>query len=171
MTWRKRRSPFEILWADLFGDFASFDENMSKMWEEMQKDPNARTWYYGYQLNIDPDGKPHVKEFGNVRPSGGQMQLGVREPLVDVSTNEKEGTVKVVVEMPGADKESIKVNATEEHVTISANNSGKPYSAEVPLSVNVDPDTADASYTNGILQVIFKRKGPEPPKGVNVHVK
>jgi len=75
------------------------------------------------------------------------------------------------VEMPGADKDSIKVNATEEHVTITANNSGKPYNAEVPLSVKVDPDTADASYTNGILQVIFKKKGPEPPKGVNVQVK
>jgi HSP20 family protein len=99
------------------------------------------------------------------------MQLGVREPLVDVSVDEKEGTVKVVVEMPGADKESMKVNATEEHAAITANNSGKPYSAEVPLSVNVDPNTADASYTNGILQVIFKKKGPEPPKGVNVRIK
>ena len=152
-------------------DFWEFDENMGKMWDEMQKDPNARTWYYGYQVNIGPDGKPHVKEFGNVKPRGGQMQLGVREPLVDVSVDEKEGTVKVIVEMPGADKDSIKVNATEEHVIITANNLGKPYNAEVPLSVKVDPNTADASYTNGILQVIFKKKGPEPPKGVNVRVK
>ncbi len=152
-------------------DFWDFDENMGKMWDEMQKDPNARTWYYGYQVNIGPDGKPHVKEFGNFKLHGGQAQLGVREPLVDVSVDEKEGTVKVIVEMPGADKDSIKVNATEEHVEITANNSGKPYNAEVPLSVKVDPNTADASYTNGILQVIFKKKGPEPPKGVNIRVK
>ena len=55
-------------------------------------------------------------------------------------------------------------------MTITANNSGKPYSAEVPLSVKVEPNSADASYTNGILQVIFKKKGPEPPKGVNVRI-
>jgi HSP20 family protein len=171
MTWRRRRGPFGGLWDDMLRDFWEFDENMGKMWDEMQKDPNARTWYYGYQVNMGPDGKPHVKEFGNVKPRGGQMQLGVREPLVDVSVDEKEGTVKVIVEMPGADKDSIKVNATEDHVTITANNSGKPYNAEVPLSVKVDPNTADASYTNGILQAIFKKKGPEPPKGVNIRVK
>ena len=171
MTWRRRRGPLGGLWDDMLRDFWEFDENMGRMWDEMRKDPNARTWYYGYQVNIGPDGKPHVKEFGNVKPRGGQMQLGVREPLVDVSVDEKESTVKVIVEMPGADKDSIKVNATEEHVTITANNSGKPYNAEVPLSVKVDPNSADASYTNGILQVIFKKKGPEPPKGVNVRVK
>jgi len=170
MTWR-RRSPFQGIWDDMFSEFWGFDANMGKMLEEMQNNPDAHTWYYGYQVNIGPDGKPHVKEFGNVKPQGGKLQLGVREPLVDVSVDEKEGNVKVVVEMPGADKARIKVNATEEHVTITANNSGKPYNAEVPLSVKVDPNTADASYTNGILQVIFKAKGPEPPKGVNVRIK
>jgi HSP20 family protein len=144
---------------------------MNEMWDEIQKDPNAETWYYGYQVNIGPDGKPNVKEFGNVQPRGGHLQLGVREPLVDVSVDEKEGTVKVVAEMPGADKSSIKVNADEEHVTITANNSGKPYSAEVPLGVQVDPNTANASYTNGILQVIFKKKGQKRPSSVSVQVK
>jgi HSP20 family protein len=171
MTWSRRRRPFGGIWEEMFGDFFDFDANMGKMLEEMQNDPNARTWYYGYQVNIGPDGKPHVKEFGNVKPHDGKMQLGVREPLVDVSVDEKEGNVKVVVEMPGADKNSIKVNATDERVTITANNSGKPYSAEVPLSVKVEPNSADASYTNGILQVIFKKKGPEPPKGFNIRVK
>jgi HSP20 family protein len=171
MTWRNRRGPLGAPWDDVLRELWGFDEDINKMFDEMQKDPNARTWYYGYQVNMGPDGRPHVKEFGNVKPSGGRLQLGVREPLVDVSVDEKEGAVKIVAEMPGADKDSIKVNATEEHVTITANNSGKPYSSEIPLSVKVDPNTADASYTNGILQVIFKKKGPEPPKGVNVQVK
>jgi len=170
MTWR-RRVPFGSLGDDMTQDFAEFDEMISRMWEGMQKDPGTHTWYYGYQVNVGPDGKPHVKEFGNVRPRGGQLKLGVREPLIDVSVDDKEGAVKVVVEMPGADKESIKVNATEDHVTLTANNSGTPYSAEVPLNVKIDPNNADASYTNGILQVVFKKKGPESPKGVNIKVK
>jgi HSP20 family protein len=170
MTWR-RREPFRTPWDDMLRDFWGFEENMNKMWDEMQKDPNAKTWYYGYQVNIGPDGKPHVKEFGNIQPRGDHMQLGVREPLVDVSVDEKEGTVKVIAEMPGADKSSIKVNAEEEHVTITANNSGKPYNAEVPLGNKVDPNTANASYTNGILQVIFKKKDQKRPNGVSVQVK
>ncbi len=170
MTWERRRRNFRDIF-EMFGDFWGFDSNIGGIWDEMRKDPNTHTWYYGYQMNIGPDGKPHVKEFGNVRPRGDKSQIGVREPLVDVSVDEKEHNVKVVVEMPGADKDSIKVNATEDHVTVTANNSGKPYSADVPLSVKVDANSADASYTNGILQVIFKMKGPEPPRGVNVHVK
>jgi HSP20 family protein len=170
MTWRRRTDAFRSLWDDMFRDFYEFDENMGKKWDELQSDPHAHTLYYGYQVSVGPDGKPHVKEFGNVKPRSGRLQLGIREPLVDVSTDEKEGTVKIIVEMPGADKDSIKVKATEEHVAVTANNSGKPYNAEIPLSVEVDPDTADASYTNGILQVIFKRKEPEN-KGVDVQVK
>src|SRR6476661_7892690 len=62
---------------------------------------------YGYSMTIGPDGKPKVREFGNVKPSsrgfGGGMTRpeisGETEPLVDVSTTGKE--VKVVVEMPG----------------------------------------------------------------------
>lgn len=171
MTWNSRRRPFRGIFEEMFGDFWGFETDMRKILDEIQNNPNAQTWYYGYQVNIGPDGKPHVKEFGNVRPRGGNMQLGIRDPLVDVSVDEKQGNVKIIVEMPGADKDSIKINATEEHVTVTANNSGKPYNAEVPLSVKVDPNTADASYTNGILQVIFKTKGSEKPKGVNVRIK
>jgi HSP20 family protein len=171
MTWRRRRGPIGWVWDDMSLDFQGFEEMVNRMLGDLGKDPNARTWYYGYQVNIGPDGKPHVREFGNVRPRDGSPRLGVREPLVDVSVDDKEGTVKVVAEMPGADKDSIRVNATEEHVTITANNSGKPYNAEFPLSVRVDPSSANASYTNGILEVIFRRKGPEPPKGVNIPVK
>jgi HSP20 family protein len=159
------------MFEEMFGDLWGFETDLGKIFDEMQSSPDAQTWYYGYQVNIGPDGKPHVKEFGNVRPRGDKMQLGVREPLVDVSVDEQQGNIKVVVEMPGADKDSIKINATEEKITIIANNSGKPYNAEVPLSVKVDPNTADASYTNGILQVILKTKKPETPKGVNVRIK
>jgi len=171
MTWRRRRGPFGWVWDDMPLDFGGFEEMVNRMMGDLGKDPNSQTWYYGYQVNIGPDGKPHVREFGNLGPRSGSPKLGVREPLVDVSVDDKEGTVKVVAEMPGADKDIIKVNATEEHVTITADNSGKPYSAEVPLTVKVDPDSANASYTNGILEVIFKRKGPQPPKGYNIPVK
>ncbi len=27
-------------------------------------------YYYGYEMTIGPNGKPHVKEWGNVKPKG-----------------------------------------------------------------------------------------------------
>src|ERR687897_2767464 len=73
---------------------------------------------YGYSMTIGPDGKPNVREFGNVKsPFSGRGGLfeqqpslsAEREPLVDISSTNKE--VKVVVEMPGIKKENIKINA------------------------------------------------------------
>jgi HSP20 family protein len=60
---------------------------------------------YGYSMTVGPDGKPRIREFGNVKPSrlkhGGFSRpeiSGETEPLMDVTTTDKE--VKVVVEMP-----------------------------------------------------------------------
>ena len=151
-------------------DFWEFDQAINRMWEDLEKDPNTHNWYYGYQVNIGPDGKPQIKEFGNIRPRQGRLELGTREPLVDISVDEKEGTVKLIAEIPGANKENIKVNATENNVEISSKNGGKSYDTSIPLNIKIDPNTADACYTNGILQVTFKKKEPEPPKGVNIKI-
>ena len=56
---------------------------------------------YGYSVTIGPDGKPQVREFGNIRPpvaGATAPQLTVeREPLADVVTTDKE--IKVLVEL------------------------------------------------------------------------
>ena len=52
---------------------------------------------YGYSATIGPDGKPHVREFGNVKPSRGFFGGGMAKPeisgeiesLVDVNTTDK----------------------------------------------------------------------------------
>src|SRR3954453_11673520 len=64
---------------------------------------------YGYSMTIGPDGKPRVREFGNVRSPSSSLRGGggsftrplissEREPLADITTSNKE--VKVVLEMP-----------------------------------------------------------------------
>ena len=68
---------------------------------------------YGYSMTIGPDGKPKVKEFGNVRSlgrGGGAMAPALtaeREPLSDIITTDSD--VKVTVEMPGISKHDIKI--------------------------------------------------------------
>ncbi|HXS59376.1 MAG TPA: hypothetical protein VN703_01015, partial [Candidatus Sulfopaludibacter sp.] len=79
---------------------------------------------YGYSMTIGPDGKPHVKEFGNVKSGKniaeqylGKPQISAeREPLSDITTTNNE--VKVVLEIPGIKKEDIKINAYDEKVEI-----------------------------------------------------
>ena len=75
-------------------------------------------------MTIGPDRKPKIREFGNVKsPFAGrrgffeQPSLSAeREPLVDISSTDKE--VKIVAEMPGISKEKIKIDAYDNYVEI-----------------------------------------------------
>ncbi len=147
----------------------SMFRTVTSMEGRMQQNPN--TVYYGYQVNIGPDGKPHVREFGNVKPTRrGTFELASREPFVDTIVDEKENTLKVVAEMPGIQKEDIKLEVRDNSLMIKAENKARNYSTEVPLSTPVEASSAKASYTNGILEVKLKMKEPPKPKGVSVKV-
>ncbi|MEM2759944.1 MAG: archaeal heat shock protein Hsp20 [Nitrososphaerales archaeon] len=115
---------------------------------------------YGYSVTIGPEGKPVVREFGNVKPSlrpSPKLALkSEREPLVDVMSTDEE--IKIVAEMPGVSKEDIKVTATENAVTIHTATPERKYHKEIELPDAVDPSTAKSTYKNGILEITFKRK-------------
>lgn len=87
---------------------------------------------------------------------------GEREPLVDVVVEEK--FVKVVAELPGAEKEKIDLVATETSLTISAESPYGKYYKDVILPVKVDPKSGRATYRNGVLEVLLaKAKGERIP--------
>ena len=137
--------------------------------EGSMQNPNAV--YYGYQMTVGPDGKPHVREFGNVRPTNrGTPEIGSREPFVETLIDEKDGVLKVVAEMPGVQKEDIKLEVTHNALNIKAQNGERKYDTEVPLSAAVDASSTKASYNNGILEVKLKVTSPPKPKGVSVKV-
>jgi HSP20 family protein len=91
-------------------------------------------------MTVGPDSKPRIREFGNVKPSrfgiGGFTKpeiSGEIEPLVDVTTTEKE--VKVVVEVPGVSKDKIKVNACDNKAEVKSEDPQRKYhrTIEIPL--------------------------------------
>ena len=135
-------------------------------------DPNVKTWSYGYTMSMGPDGKPVVSEFGTGLPQTG---FTLEEPtkmeiLSQVDVDRENGRVRLLVEMPGVTKESIKIKATDNRVRISAGNETKDYDAEIPLDAEVDPDSAKATYNNGGLDLTFKLvKAPEDD-GVDVNI-
>jgi HSP20 family protein len=135
---------------------------------------------YGYSMTIGRDGKPNVKEFGNVKTGkniAGQY-LGIqkpqitaeREPLSDITATDKE--VKVVLEMPGIKKDDIKINAYEQKVEIkTADTSERKYHKVLNLPKEADIETARSTYNNGILEVTFDKKKEEPkPKGKEIKI-
>jgi len=126
-------------------------------------------FYYGYTMTTGPDGKPVVKEYGNVKP-GLLPTSDAREPLVDTLIDEKEKVLKLVAEMPGVEKKDVKVVVEEKTVQIDAEHGEKKYHVKVPIKYKVDKDSAKASYTNGILELKFSLVEHEKPKGKTVEV-
>jgi len=121
---------------------------------------------YGYSIKIGPDGRPEIREFGNIKPgvSFGRPRVDImeeREPLTDVITTD--GEVKVIAELPGVEKKDIKLHCTEDTLTISVDVPQRKYYKKVELPVKVEPKKAKASYKNGVLEVTLKKK--EEPEG------
>ncbi len=124
---------------------------------------------YGYTMTVGPDGKPVVKEYGNIKPDLPSIS-DTREPLVDIIVDEKEKVVKLVAEMPGVEKTDVKVVVENKIVNLSAEHDKKKYHVKVPLKHKVDENSAKASYKNGILQIVFKLIEEKKPKGKTVEV-
>ncbi len=126
-------------------------------------------YYYGYEMSVGPDGKPHVQEWGNTRPLTAVTDSGVREPYVDETLDEKERIYKLVTEMPGIEKSDIKVNVDDNSVSISAEHRDRKYSTKIPLHYKVNKDSAKAKYTNGVLELTLSL-AEEKPSGKQVLV-
>ncbi len=116
----------------------------------------------------------------------GERQLATREPLLDI-VDEKEH-LKVQIELPGVKKDDIEVEVRDNTLTIKAEvkeeqkkeDKGyfyqerryQAFNRSIRLPAEVDPDKTDATYTNGILEVVLKKKKPaEAPKEVKVKIK
>ncbi len=157
---------FDRLFKRMSRSFVDLDE----IFEEAKNTGIASgPFYYGYTMTIGPDGKPVVREYGNVKP-GLLPTAESREPLVDTILDEKEGLVKLVAEMPGVDKSDINVLVEGKYAKIDAEHGEKKYHVKVPLKHKVDENSAKASYKNGILELTFKLQKEEKPSGKRVEV-
>jgi HSP20 family protein len=130
---------------------------------------------YGYSMTIGPDGKPKIREFGNVKsPFAGrglfeQPSLSAeREPLVDVSSTDKE--IKIVAEMPGINKQNIRIDAYENYVEIKSDDPNRKYHKTIEVPEDIDLESASSNYNNGILEITFKKKEQQKPKGRQINI-
>lgn len=146
--------------------------NIDDLFEEFKDSDNLHTfgpYYYGYTMTMGADGKPVVKEYGNIKPAL-LPTSDVREPFVDVLVDDKEKTLKLVAEMPGVEKKDIKIVVEGRAVNLDAEHDDKKYHAKVPIRHKVVEDSVKATYSNGILEVRFKLQEEEKPKGKTVEV-
>lgn len=76
--------------------------------------------------------------------------------MIDVMNTD--GEVKVIALLPSVQKEDIKVHCAEGALTISVDTPQRRYYKEVKLPAKVDPERAETSYKNCVLEVTLPKK-------------
>jgi HSP20 family protein len=130
---------------------------------------------YGSTTTIGPDGKPIVREFGNIRPrmrAGGGFSrpriLSERQPLSEISTTDKD--VKVAIELPGVSKELIKINANDNQVDIKTEDPKRKYHEVIDLPAEVDTENVKSTFINGLLEITFNKKSKDKTRGKTIRI-
>lgn len=185
---RKRRSPskdpffgeidnmFKEMERMMDDELKHFAERVPKEYVKERQLPDGSTvkelgpFVYGYTMKIGPDGKPEIREFGNLKKGdkGTPLIRGEREPLVDiVETNDE---VRVVVELPGVEKTDIKLHGTDDSLDISVDTTQYKYYKEIELPVKVRVKEATSTYKNGVLEVVLPREAAFKSKGEPINI-
>ncbi len=102
----------------------------------------------------------------------------VRSPLSDLV--EKGDRFELAVELPGMDKEDIHIEADKNSISISAERkkaeeekkknyyycerSYTGYKRSFGLPEEIDPESVDAEFKNGVLSVVMKKVAPREKK-------
>lgn len=121
--------------------------------------------------------------FGDLDRSFGDMTRAIWSPQVEVY--ERDGKLHVAADLPGLGKDDVRVEVLDNQLTIegerqseqrdekrgwSERSYGRFYRS-VPLPEGINPDTASASFENGVLHVTFEaparaeRRGKQIPIG------
>jgi HSP20 family protein len=194
---RKAMDPFSFGW-DMDGEFEQMRRYMDQMMRAAMRGGIAgqgqnEPFVYGFSLKVGPDGKPVFQEFGNtskarrVAPQSSQSSTSTkgrawaaedddeeegpqgREPLTDVL--DCGDTIAVTVELPGIERDDIKLDIADQLLTIRVNTEARRYFKEVELPAPVKEEAAKASYKNGILDITLTKKVPPKKKGTRIEVK
>ncbi len=167
---RRRKNPFDIFGIDddnlrdffdddrIMDDIRRMTEEMMKMFSNAQAQP-GKPFVHGFKINFDSNGRPKIEDFGNrstKSPEGQPIISDEREPLTDII--EGDDDVAVTVELPGVDKEDINLNVLKDILDIKVDTPQRKYHKSIDLPCNVKPKTTQATYKNGILDVVIKRK-------------
>ena len=89
-----------------------------------------------------------------------------------MSYEDRDKDIVFTIDMPGVAKKDIDINIEEHSIKVSAENGGKrKYNYSRKFKPAVDPDSAKATFTNGVLDITVSKLESSKPKGKKVTIK
>ena len=143
---------------DALDEFDKYMEEVENHIQEAVKESIGRLQSHpfvtGFSFKLGPGGKPSVQVFGDKLVN----DEGYRSPLSEQIVDEKNGKLRLMMDMPGVEKSDIRVDATNDSAVVVAANGARKYKAEIHLRSEVDTDSGRAEYRNGVLEISFSLK-------------
>jgi HSP20 family protein len=104
-----------------FDDFEKSIEDAIKSSVNTGQKAFSRPVVTGMAMGFSPEGKPRVQFFGDnlIGPDG------FRAPIYEQTVNDKDGTLRLVVELPGVEKEDVQISALEDRISLDAQKGGR----------------------------------------------
>ena len=120
---------------------------------------------YGFTIRTGLGQKTKVEPFGNIKKTkAGPRVSETREPIVDVF--DEKDHVLIIVELPGIDEKSIKIDFQKDILLLEADSprfageagsKDRKYAKEILLPSQIDFESREMSFKNGILELKFKK--------------
>jgi HSP20 family protein len=158
-----------------FAEFEEIERAFARMMRALGDrlgDLHGEPLFFGLGLERGPTGEARVREFGNVPAiaRGRATAANVRVPFASTIASPEEDEVNVTIELPGVRKEDVRLSADPSGLDVEAEGHGRRYATRVDLPEPVDPESAEARFKNGILEVKLKRapKASGPSERVEV---
>ena len=170
----KRNNLIDRIFENMYYEIESLNGMFNNI-EFPKNVESGKPYFYGYTIEVGPDGQPIVNTFGNADQFNGstagsrpQNVSESQDPAVDVLESKKDNSIKIIVEMPGVTKENIKVTENQGMVNITAENGDRKYNKNIPTGKKLDADKSKANYLNGILELKIPLRKSEEEKNIRI---
>jgi HSP20 family protein len=149
--------PFDDIFEQMF-------EQMNEMMEEMGMEGDVE----GFRMTNQPGEEPNFERFGE----GGNSPFAGFEGFDNTGTHvdvlDEGDVVRVVADLPGIEKDDIRVAVSGDRLKIQASNDDREYDERVDLPAAVDEDTGEATYNNGVLEISFEKVDDGEDKEIEI---
>ena len=72
--------------------------------------------------------------------------------------------------MPEISKEKIRIDVYNNSVEIKSEDPNRKYHKTIEVPEDIDIESAKSNYNNGILEITFKKKEQQKPKGRQINI-
>ncbi len=111
---------------------------------------------YGFTVRTGLGQKTRVEPFGNIKKTkAGPKVSETREPIVDVF--DEKDHILIIAELPGVDEKSIKIELKKDILLLEAESKDRKYAKEILLPAQIDSESREMNFKNGILELKFKK--------------